>query len=764
MNIFSKRYLTIILSFFLAFSAIAFFFGLKSFAIALFVLAVLSAVLFFIFGKKAKNITVVLILIFMLSLAGGVNSLIYCGRIDAISEKYSGEVCICGYVANVNYRSDYYSEYKIKVESVSGKSEDFYAIFNTEFDAGLYEGDFFSADVTASEITSADEEDDEYYDSDCILLCSADKLEDITYENSRFRFPLILSKLNTRLSTILTSNIKGSSGKLASALMLGKRELLSGDITRDFRRTGIYHMLSLSGAHISIIVGIFEMLLKKISVPKKIRFIILSLVSLFYVALTGFLLSACRSLIMLWLVYISYCFGRRADTMTSLFAAVSVIVAISPQSVSDIGLLLSFISTFGVIVSFTVISRFRFMTDDISGRKIKICFIKIIRIIFAALISSLCVSVLTLPVLCAFFGEMSLATFITNIFIGSLCEIFMFLCLAVMAFSFFPPALWLFSVAAGSCGDLIRGVISCISGVPNIVLSLKYPFSKAMIWGLFIISVIFLAIKLKKTALLLLPVAVFAFSYCIGIVIFEASRADVVICDYLSEASNDAFVLSCGTKNYVIDLSDGGYDHFYDVFSLAGNNCYTETDGMIISHYHKDHATALERLCSGRMIRKIFLPRPESEDEFLILSSIFRKIDSKETEIVLYEYDEMLNIGQVSIVISRPSYDGKTVHSAQALRIGFKNDLVTYAGKGFFDDGIYYDPVWDEVFLESDDLICGAHGRSNAEAFEKTDLAEKTKIYISNGILTGLEDSSNNNIFFDIEYARILMYEKKYKD
>lgn len=764
MNIFSKRYLTIILSFFLAFSAIAFFFGAKLFAITISVLALLSVLLLLIFGKKIKNITVILILIFILSFAGGINSLIYCGRINALSEKYNGEVHIFGYVASVNYRSDYYSEYKIKVESVSGRSEDFYAIFNTEFDAGLYEGDFFSADVTISEITSTDEENDRYYDSDCILLCSADGIEDITYEEAQFRFPLVLSKLNARLSMILTSNIKGTSGKLASALMLGKRGLLSGDVIRDFRRTGIYHMLSLSGAHISIIVGIFEMLLKKISVPKKVRFIILSSVSLFYVALTGFLLSACRSLLMLWLVYLSYCFGRRADTMTSLFAAVSVIVAISPQSVSDIGLLLSFISTFGVIVSFMIISKFRFMTDDISGRKRKICFIKLIRIIFAALASSLCVSALTLPVLCTFFGEMSLATFITNIFIGSLCEIFMFLCLAVIAFSFFPPALWLFSVAAGFCGDLMIGVISYISGFSNIVLSLKYPFSKAMVWGLFIFSVIFLAVKLKKTILLLLPVTVFAFSYCVGIVIFEDSRADVVICDYLSEASNDAFVLSCGTKNYIIDISDGGTDRLYAALSLAGDNCYTETDGMIISHYHKDHARTLEKICSSMMIRKLFLPCPESEDEFLILSSIYRKIDSKETEIVLYEYDKILNIGQISLAVSRPSYDGKTVHSAQAVLIRFKNELLSYAGKGLFDDGIYYDPAWNEVFFESDDFIYGAHGRSNAEAFAKTDFGEKTKLYISSGVLTDLKDIARHNVFFDVGYERILMYGEESAD
>ena len=94
-------------------------------------------------------------------------------------------------------------------------------------------------------------------------------------------------------------NSDAETGGLLGAILLGDRTYLSGQTSLDFSRIGISHVLALSGMHLAILILGIEKLLSLIGISKKARYIITIILTLAYVALTGFSVSVVRAGIML---------------------------------------------------------------------------------------------------------------------------------------------------------------------------------------------------------------------------------------------------------------------------------------------------------------------------------------------------------------------------------------------------------------------------------------------------------------------------------
>ena len=266
-----------------------------------------------------------------------------------------------GYILEISSSEEYASEYILRVENVDGKRQKIDLILIAEYNPELERGDFvaFEGEIIKTESYQKAiylRNNNKY---DYPMACVIKSNQEIEFLDKEFRFPLIFSNLNSKLSATLKANLGTKNGSLASALLLGNRDLLSDSTLRDFKRAGVYHLLALSGLHVAILIGILEWILKKCLVPAKFRIILLGSISLFYIALTGFALSACRSMLMLWVMYFSLLLQRKRDVLTSLFVAVTVIVFLKPSAVLDVGLQLSFLSTFGVICSSVICKKLK---------------------------------------------------------------------------------------------------------------------------------------------------------------------------------------------------------------------------------------------------------------------------------------------------------------------------------------------------------------------------------------------------------------------
>ena len=66
-------------------------------------------------------------------------------------------------------------------------------------------------------------------------------------------------------------------------------------------------------------------------------------------------------MLMLWVMYLSLLLQRKRDVLTSLFVAVTIVVLLKPSAVLDVGLQLSFLSTFGVICSSVICKKLKLL-------------------------------------------------------------------------------------------------------------------------------------------------------------------------------------------------------------------------------------------------------------------------------------------------------------------------------------------------------------------------------------------------------------------
>ncbi|MCL2748400.1 MAG: ComEC/Rec2 family competence protein, partial [Oscillospiraceae bacterium] len=133
---------------------------------------------------------------------------------------------------------------------------------------------------------------------------------------------------------------------LAQGLLIGDSSALDESFLADLGNTGMTHAMSVSGMHISFLVGAIILLMGN---RKRAFWVGLPVVFLF-VAAAGFPASAVRAGIMQACLLFSYVLGREEDSLTALSLSLLVLLALNPYAVADAGLQLSFASSLGIIL------------------------------------------------------------------------------------------------------------------------------------------------------------------------------------------------------------------------------------------------------------------------------------------------------------------------------------------------------------------------------------------------------------------------------
>ncbi len=146
------------------------------------------------------------------------------------------------------------------------------------------------------------------------------------------------------------------------ALVIGDQNGLSKDEWQVFSRTGVSHLIAISGLHISMLAGLAytitlfawsRSLWTRYSLPlwipaQKVAALSGVLVAMLYVALAGFGIPAQRSLIMIAVLAAVKWFDRSTSVVNALFLALGLVLLVDPWAVLWPGFWLSF-SAVGLI-------------------------------------------------------------------------------------------------------------------------------------------------------------------------------------------------------------------------------------------------------------------------------------------------------------------------------------------------------------------------------------------------------------------------------
>jgi competence protein ComEC len=144
--------------------------------------------------------------------------------------------------------------------------------------------------------------------------------------------------------------LMGRHGPLADALLLGRRETLDRELADRFAKTGLVHLLAISGGHVALIGAVFVLLGRMLRLSRR-RTAWLTIGLVFgYLAVIGAPPSATRSGIMLALALLATVLQRPSATLPIVAAAAFAILAVDPMAALDIGFQLSFAGVLGILV------------------------------------------------------------------------------------------------------------------------------------------------------------------------------------------------------------------------------------------------------------------------------------------------------------------------------------------------------------------------------------------------------------------------------
>ncbi len=137
---------------------------------------------------------------------------------------------------------------------------------------------------------------------------------------------------------------------IMSAMLLGDKGGIDAEVKQLYRTIGIYHILAISGLHISMLGGCIYKLLKKLNLkPVWAVTISLSLI-IVYGIMIGMPASAFRAIVMFGFGLVAPLLERSHDKLTSMAVAAACLVLSEPLLFFDAGVQLSFLAVLGIVV------------------------------------------------------------------------------------------------------------------------------------------------------------------------------------------------------------------------------------------------------------------------------------------------------------------------------------------------------------------------------------------------------------------------------
>jgi len=239
---------------------------------------------------------------------------------------------------------------------------------------------------------------------------------------------------------VIDQKIPEPEAGLADAILLGYKRTVRRENLEVFSRTGLSHLIAISGSHMTILSGLLASLMFGMGCKRKTALRAVLLFLIIYPSITGLSASAVRSSIMGALSFIAIYNYRQSLSINALLLSASIMLALNPNLLRhDIGFQLSFLAVIGIIYLYPYGENwFKSFTDKYGlkyGQK------RIVAVFFSALNLTLVSQIMTLPILIINFKRLSLISPLANVLVSWVFAPLLLVLIVAIIFSSFLPFL-----------------------------------------------------------------------------------------------------------------------------------------------------------------------------------------------------------------------------------------------------------------------------------------------------------------------------------
>ena len=418
-------------------------------------------------------------------------------------------------------------------------------------------------------------------------------------------YPAILAR---KIKDILWSFFPADTAPFAQALLLGDSTALDYETETVFKVSGIRHIIAVSGLHVSILYGLISLITGK---RRFLTAIAGTPVLVLFAALAGFTPSVTRACIMVCLMLMATAVNREYDPPTALGFAALVMLAANPLVITSVSFQLSVASMAGIYLFYEPLrgwlrEKLREGSGNTLVNRVKRWFASSVAVTLSAMS-------LTTPLTAYYFGAVSLIGPVTNLLTLWAVSIVFYGIIAVVLLSWLWP--WMAGVLAKDAALLIRYILSAAGGMAEFPLAAVYTKSVYIVaWLVFvyILLVVFLLSPKRRPGVL---ACCGCLALCLALL---ASWAEPLMDEcrvtVLDVGQGQSILLQSGGRTFLVDCGgdydDGAADTAAETLLAQG---ITRLDGIIVTHYDRDHAGGVENLLSRVDADLLLMPAVESD-------------------------------------------------------------------------------------------------------------------------------------------------------
>ena len=434
-----------------------------------------------------------------------------------------------------------------------------------------------------------------------------------------------------------------------TAELTGDKSLLPELDYVAMQETGLAHIFAVSGLHCAFLVTLLSLLIPP--THRRTLCAVASAVLVFYMLLTGLSPSVARACVMQLFLLSAPLFRRGSDPLTSLAAALTVILLVNPYAVGSVSLQLSFAATLGMVLlsgrlykSFTGWYRGR-------NRAVRTA----LSFLAANLAATLGALVFTAPLTAYYFNILSLVAPLAGL-------------LAVPAagyafMSAFVSALLglVWTPLGHLAGYVPLLLVKYILWAAHLLLAVPYHavyFTNVYlrVWLLYVYAA-FLGCAVtpdgKRKYALASALTVLTLAACLWLNsrwqqygAFRAAVLDVGQGESVALCSgSEAALVDCGSSNSYVDAGSVAAD----ALQSAG---IRRLSAVIVTHYHADHTNGLTEVLTRLPVDTLYLP--DIEDEYGVRDRLVSLAAHQGADVMFVTEPTRIALGEAVLTVYPP--------------------------------------------------------------------------------------------------------------
>lgn len=607
----------------------------------------LSSVIVFLNRRSRTDLKAALMLVVFLagmldySLTFGTES-----NLDALEVKASTFECVI--IDNPVEKGDYL-QYTAKIISVASKGKHYNfsekVFIKIKADNIFNFGDRIALKGEVSDISGSRNPGDFdyliYYRSKGIRKLIQANSVTLLRKDSAGVFASLLYLSKEKVKNTINEALPADEAAILVGIITGDKADIDENTRDAYVRTGLSHILSVSGLHVGFLMLLLTYALMPFKLDKRLQGGIIILVITYYILLIGAPLPSVRALIMLAVLMVGKAVGRNYDLLSSVSFAGMVILAIKPLAVHDPGFMISFGAMYSIALLYPP-------------------FYGALRCIPAAIRSTVALSLAVwfglAPVLAHYFNYISVISIIINIIVVPLSLVITIAGFAgvFVGIASKTLALYIFSVDYYLI-NLFNYIIKKAAELP--MAGFYIPSMPVYIYVLYYVG-IGLGVAFLKTVFFRVYIRRFILAYLLAVVIaisfYNLPSKDLRMVFFDVGQGDSSIIITPKKKVVLVDGggSSGSGKYYYDVggeITLPAllHQGIWRIDTVIVSHLHDDHMEGLLSVMEVYPVKSLILPKASAGPESISKNSdaLFETARRKGIKIYRLGEGDNINLG-----------------------------------------------------------------------------------------------------------------------